>query len=114
MGQIHRVHPDWPTLSHQAKTDTDPARNGGQRQTPDRQRLYLVRPSLPLQPTAEIVQAQEKPLDDGVHEDDTEALVPIRLVLEEKIDSSRSGFGAPHSGHFIRPLSLEKTICSNW
>jgi len=72
-----------------------------------------VRPCIFLQPTAESVHAQEKPLDDGAHEDDTEAPALIPVVLEEKIDSSRSGFGAAHLGHFTSPLSLEKTICSN-
>jgi hypothetical protein len=69
--------------------------------------------SVPLQPTAEIVQAQEKPLEDVAHEDDSEAPALAPVVLEEKIDSRRSGFEAPHSGHFIGSLSLEKTICSN-
>jgi len=66
-----------------------------------------------LQPTAEIVQAQEKPLEDVTHEDDTEVPGLVALVLEEKIDRRRSGFGAPHLGHAIGLLSLEKTICSN-
>lgn len=45
--------------------------------------------SVPLQPTAEIVQAQEKTLEDVAHEDDTEAPTLAPVVLEEKIDSRR-------------------------
>lgn len=71
------------------------------------------RHSIPFQPTAEIVQAQEKPLEGVVHEDDTEAQALVPVVLEEKMDSRRSGLGARHLGHFIGSLSLEKTICSN-
>jgi hypothetical protein len=66
-----------------------------------------------FQPPAEIVQAQEKPPEDVAHRDDTEAPAFVLVALEEKIESRRSGFGAPHSGQFIGPLSLEKTICSN-
>jgi hypothetical protein len=47
------------------------------------------------------------------HEDDTDAPAFVPVVLEEKMDSKRSGLGARHLGHFIGPLSLEKTICSN-
>ena len=71
------------------------------------------RHSIPLQPTAEIVQAQEKPLEGVTHEEDTEAPALVPVVLEEKMDSRRSGFEAPHLGHFIGSLSLENTICSN-
>jgi hypothetical protein len=71
------------------------------------------RHSIPFQPTAEIVQAQEKPLEDVAHEDDTEAPALVPVVLEEKMDSRRSGLGARHLGHLIGSLSLENTICSN-
>lgn len=71
------------------------------------------RHSIPFQPTAEIVQAQEKPLEGVAHEDDTEAWAFVLVTVEEKIDSRRSGFEALHLGHFIGLLSLEKTICSN-
>jgi len=71
------------------------------------------RHSIPFQPTAEIVQAQEKPLEGVVHEEGTEAPALVPVVLEEKMDSRRSGFEAPHLGHFIGSLSLGKTICSN-
>jgi len=68
---------------------------------------------IPFQPTAEIVYAHEKPLEDVPHEDEADAPAFVPVVLEEKMDSRRSGLEAPHSGHFIGPFSLEKTICSN-
>jgi hypothetical protein len=49
-----------------------------------------------------------------VHEDGTEAAAPWGLVFEEKTESRRSGFDAPHLGHSMGSLSLAKTICSNW
>jgi hypothetical protein len=72
-----------------------------------------LRHSIPLQPTAEIVHAQEKPLEGVLHEDERGAPALVLAMLEEKIDSRRSGFEAPHLGHLTGPLSLEKTICSN-
>jgi hypothetical protein len=58
--------------------------------------------------------AHEKPLEDVPHEDDTEPPAPSGRFFEEKTESRRSGLEAPHLGHVIGALSLEKTICSNW
>jgi len=72
-----------------------------------------IRHSISLQPPAETTYAHENPREDVAHGDDTEAPAVVPDVLEEKIDSRRSGFGAAHLGHLTSPLSLEKTICSN-
>jgi hypothetical protein len=47
------------------------------------------------------------------HEDDKEVLTLFELIFEEKTDSRRLGFEAPHLGHFIDSLSLKKTMSSN-
>jgi hypothetical protein len=47
------------------------------------------------------------------HEERAGALPPFVLVLDEKTDSKRSGFGSPHLTHLGGSLSVEKTICSN-
>jgi hypothetical protein len=57
--------------------------------------------------------AHENPRDGVAHKDDREVPTPFVLIFEEKTDSWRSGFEAPHLGHFIDPLSLEKTMSSN-
>ncbi len=96
--------------------DTELWQDIGLKQVPDKkngQYNQYVKHSFSLQPTAEIVQAHEKPVEDDAHEDEKEAPVFLALVTEENIDRSRSAFGAPHLGHFIGPLSLKKTICSN-
>jgi hypothetical protein len=100
----------------QSSGDTELRQNIDLKQEPHKENAQYnqyLRHSIPLQPTAEIVQAQEKPLEDVAHEDDTEAPALVPVVLEEKMDSRRSGLEVRHLGHFIGPLSLEKTICSN-
>jgi len=57
--------------------------------------------------------AHENPLEEVPHEDDIELPGPSGPVFDEKTESRRSGFEAPHLGHFIGSLSLGKTICSN-
>jgi hypothetical protein len=100
----------------QSSGDTELRQNIDLKQEPHKengQYNQYFRHSIPFQPTAEIVQAQEKPLEGVVHEEDTEAPALVPVVLEEKMDSRRSGLRARHLGHFIGSLSLGKTICSN-
>ena len=54
-----------------------------------------------LQPTAETIYAQEKPLEDVLHEDVEKLPLSEDALPEEKVDSRRSGLDAPHCGHLI-------------
>jgi len=65
------------------------------------------------QPPAAMTYAHENPLEGEAQEEGTEPVVPLALIFEEKTDSKRSGFKAPHLMHFIGSLSVKKTICSN-
>jgi hypothetical protein len=65
-----------------------------------------------LQPTAEMIYAQEKPREDVLQEG---AAAPLWLVAgpEEKTDRRRSVLDPSHLGHLIEFWSVENTICSN-
>lgn len=85
-------------------------------QEPDNENAYddpYIGHSVSPQPPAEMTYAHENPLDDVAHEEGTEAFISFEVTFEEKVDSRRSGFDAPHLVHLTGSLSVEKTICSN-